>query len=222
VKTIEFHSRLHAGSWFDAAACRTERDDSIKAEPMLFNCSIDAAYRLGGPLTRSFLEGMPEAWRQAQAVVDSRSHMLKPGWLPCIGGYHLDDVPRHSKHGQPMFEDPPYRSRHIMGLVGGDICPTVFATGRITLPIPEPPAVTYGVWHPLVAAAVADGLLQAERVESGRYYEFDDRALHRGTKAIGSGWRWFIRVSRDTSRTSRLTNEVRTQTQVYLDTEAGW
>lgn len=218
---VDFDSRVRVVGGFGVDVAWS--DEVVKNEPMLFNCTIDAAYRLGGPITRQFLELMPEDWRQAEAVVDSRVHMLKPGWMPCIGGWHLDDVPRDPEHGQPLFDRPPYRTRHLMGLVNAEICPTQFAFGQFSLEVPEPPEVVYRVWDREIDRRLFEGReVTYWNAPSGAIIEFDDRSFHQGTAAIASGWRWFIRVSRNTDRTKRCTNEVRRQVQVYLDTKAGW
>lgn len=195
---------------------------AIKNEPMLFNCDLDSAYRLGGPITRAFIDGLGSDYTDCPVVVDSRVHMLMPGWFPCIPGFHHDDVPRSGAAGQPNYIDPEYRSIHLLGLVNGDICPTEFALGQIELDIPES-GIIYKQWHPLVVDAVESGQLTSVSARSGEYLEFDDRAFHQGVKALSTGWRWFIRISRNTDRTKHCTNEVRRQVQVYLENPMeGW
>lgn len=190
-------------------------DKEIKAEPQLFNCDLLNAYNLGGPITKAFLDAMPEEWHKQQLVVDSRTHMLMPGWFPCIPGWHHDDVPRTMANGQPNYNSPHYRSRHLMGLVNAQVCPTEFAIGNIRLDLPE--EGVYRTWHPLVEDAVRNGQLNLYRARSGLMYEFDWQTFHQGTRARENGWRWFIRVSKNTDRVSNCTNEVRTQTQVYME-----
>ena len=55
---------------------------AIKNEPMFFSSDLHYAYSKGGPITRSFIEALPDAWEHA--VFDSRVHMLMPGWFPSI------------------------------------------------------------------------------------------------------------------------------------------
>ena len=190
--------------------------DIIKNEPMLFNCDMEAAKNMGGPVTRNFLENMPDDYKQSEIVVDSRVHMLMPGWFPCIPGFHHDDVPRSGRDGQPNYINPEYRSMHLLGLVNGDICPTEFAVGDIELDIPET-GIIYKQWHPKVVEAIAAGSMQSVSARSGEYLEFDDRTFHQGVRAVANGWRWFIRVSKNTDRTHHCTNELRRQVQVYLE-----
>lgn len=192
----------------------------VKNEPMLFNCDFPSAYRLGGPLTRQFLRQLPDDWLDCPIVVDSRVHMLMPGWWPCIPGWHHDDIARGAD-GQPDYDDLPYRSEHLMGLVNGHLAPTRFGLGEVTLPAVD--GVVYAGWDPLVAAAVAEERLRPYSAPSGVYIQFDWQSFHEGVQAVESGWRWFIRLSRNTIRTSTCTNEVRRQVQVYMaDPRSGW
>lgn len=191
--------------------------DIIKNEPMLFNATQAFAYQNGGPITREFLASLPADWRNPDTVIDSRVHMLMPGWFPCIPGFHHDDVPRTGPNDQPDYDTPAYRSEHLMGLVNADICPTQFALGECFLPGVPDNDVVYRVWHQQVEALLRNGCLTSMEAQSGTLIEFNDRAFHQGVRARASGWRWFIRMSRNTDRTRSQTNEIRRQVQVYLD-----
>lgn len=190
--------------------------DQIKNEPMLFNCSGSAAYDLGGPITREFLDGLPADWKNIPLIIDSRVHMLMKGWYPCIPGYHHDDVPRSTESGQPNYYNPEYHSEHLLGLVNGDICPTQFALGEIDLDIPAH-GIIYKQWHVDVKYALDTGRLWSHSAPSGVYLQFDWQTFHQGVAANRPGWRWFIRVSRNTDRVKSPTNELRRQVQVYLE-----
>jgi hypothetical protein len=210
----QFNSSVECVGSFQALWSQEE----IKNEPMLFNCGIRAAARLGGPITKAFLDDLPTQWDIEDVVIDSRVHMLMPGWYPCIPGYHHDDVPRHKVlNGQPDYDTPAYKAKHLMGLVNGGICPTEFAIGRIACPQVPKQDVVYKYWHYYVEAAIELETMSKWKAPSGRYIEFDWNTFHQGTKAVANGWRWFIRVSCNTDRTKSLTNEVRRQAQVYLE-----
>lgn len=194
----------------------------IKNEPMLFGCDKDNAVGMGGPLTDAFVSLLPNDWRNApDLIIDSRVHMLMPGWFPAIPGYHHDDVPRSRKDGQPNYENPEYRSEHVMMLVNAHVCPTEFAIGELEFVLPVEGETIYKVWHNEVTQAVEHGALKLEQVPDKTLAYFDDRTWHQATPAIGSGWRWFIRASRNTHR--KPANELRRQVQVYLENPmAGW
>ena len=188
----------------------------VKNEPMLFNCNLESAYKLGGPITKAFLDSIQNLEGWENIVVDSRVHMLMKGWFPAIPGYHHDDVPRDSD-GQPDYDRPTYKSEHIMGLVNGSICPTVFAVGKHTLPKIYKPEIVYKKWHTIVEDQIESGVLNTVEVESGKLIYFNTESIHTAQRAKSSGWRWFIRVSKNTERTKNCTNELRRQVQVYLE-----
>lgn len=199
--------------------------DEVKNEPMLFNCSVGWAADHSGPITQTFIEGLPDRFRDG--VIDSRVHMLMPGWYPCIPGWHHDDVARTVPDPfvgpQPDYDNPPYRAEHVLGIAGADVSLTEFAVGSAWFPRPPVGVTCYGWWHPMVEDRITSGVLQRFQVTAGRYWVFNDRAWHRGMPATGPGWRWFARVSIGTDRVRHVTNEHRQQVQVYLpDVNAGW
>lgn len=200
--------------------------DVIKNEPMLFNCDLEFSLANGGPITKYAINQLNRFHdthiliKNKQLVIDSRVHMLMKGWYPCIPGWHHDDVPRNTNNGQPNYENPAYRSKHLMMLINGEICPTEFALGKCNLSVPTK-GIIYEKWNSDVDCLIDNGLLSVRKVESNAWYSFDDRSFHRGTAAIANGWRYFIRISYDTGR--KPTNEIRRQVQVYLDNiNQGW
>lgn len=193
----------------------------LKNEPMFFNCTWTYAYENGGEPTREFLMALPEELHNDRTIVDSRCHMLMPGWYPCIPGFHHDDVSRDTRSGQPNYFTPSYRSKHALVLFNGDVCPTEFAIGTAEFPRVAEGEVYYKVWHPIVEEKIKAGELERVKAPSDQVVFFDDRSWHQGTKAVKNGWRLFIRASWDTGR--KPTNEIRQQVQVYMDNPMeGW
>jgi hypothetical protein len=211
-----FESRALLGRWLPAFS-----EAEIKNEPMLFSCDWEHARKLGGPLTNSFLGVLASSWDPDGVIIDSRVHMLMPGWFPCIPGWHHDDVPRTRSDRQPNYEAPDYKAEHCMALVGGDICPTQFALGVHELPDVSLGDVFYRRWHPIVEEQVKRGEMRLWNAPTDRLIFFDWETMHQGTRAVAGGWRWFIRASRNTHR--KPSNELRRQVQVYLETPMdGW
>jgi len=188
-------------------------DDIVKNEPMFFSCSSMFADEEGGPITRDFLSKIDCA--HDDLIIDTRVHMLMPGWFPCIPGYHHDDVPRSDPNGQPNYDDPEYRCHHAMALVNGDICPTEFALGTFIMPRVEPGEIVYKIWHPEVEEQLDNGIGYREKALSNQIIYFDDRTFHQGTRAVKAGWRWFGRATWGSGR--EIKNEIRRQVQVYLE-----
>jgi hypothetical protein len=195
----------------------------IKEEPMFFNSGIQFAYDNGGPITREFVACLPHDWQTSDVVLDSRVHMLMRGWYPCIPGWHHDDVPRSTQTGQPNYDCPEYHSEHLVGLVNAEICPTQFMTDEIIVSDPDINKTIYRVWDEEVQGMVDKNLVKIYSAESGKYIQFDANSFHRGVPAVKDGWRWFIRLSRNTHRSKNITNEFRKQVQVYLEYPTmGW
>ncbi len=211
---LTFPSYVLRGPWMSKYS-----DEQIKNEPMFFNCTTKFAAENGGPITKEFISLLGKRF-QEEGILDSRVHMLMPGWYPCIPGWHHDDVPRNTANGQPNYKNPEYKSKHCLALVNSDITPTQFLFGRISVPEPEEGRVIYEQWDSYLMYENTDGGGKRIKAEDRLYY-FNCNTFHRGTAAVKSGWRWFGRVSIDTHR--KPTNEIRKQVQVYMSAiNAGW
>ena len=215
--TYKFDSEFALGKNFDQKFNQTE----VKNEPMFFSSSGEFAMENGGPITKSFIRAfMKERPLTGNFIFDSRVHMLMPGWYPCIPGYHHDDVPRSTVNGQPNYDEPEYHAQHCMGLINGDICPTVFAVGSAVFELPNEGPI-YKKWHSDVEKYIKKKVLREVKAPSGKLIHFNSRSFHQGTAAIANGWRWFGRISWETKRP--VTNEIRRQVQVYMSNlTEGW
>jgi hypothetical protein len=195
--------------------------DIIKNEPMLFSCDAKAAYDLGGPITRDFLNHMLTFDKLDNLIFDSRVHMLMPGWFPCIPGFHHDDVPREREDLQPNYINPSYKSNHCLALYGGEIAPTEFAIGEAEFSDIPLGQKCYKIWHKEVEEKIEQRILEKVKAPSEQIVYFDWNTWHQGVRAVGNGWRFFIRASWNTNR--KPTNEIRRQVQVYLEKPMeGW
>ena len=193
-------------------------DRDIKNEVMLFNCDFDFALSVATPITKAALLDFKKRWGSENLIIDTRVHMLMPGWFPCIPGWHHDDVPRGAD-GQPDYTvfNP---VRHWILLLNAAVAPTEFLTTEVRLDRPAPGKTVYGEWHKDIEA-IEPLQKSTQLARSGDWYEFDAGTFHRGTAAVRSGWRYFMRISRNSTRVP--TNEVRRQVQVYLPAlTAGW
>ena len=201
------------------------KNEDIKNETMFFNSDFEFAMKNGGPITKAFLNALPLDWKENPLVFDSRVHLLMPGWYPAIPGWHHDDVPRPEipvgQHfisaGQPDYDNPRYKSEHILGLVNADVCPTLFLNGITTMPAVPEGELIYRTWNTEVEKLIRDEKIEVVTCKDRTLYYFDWQTFHTGTKANSNGWRWFGRVSRNTERTKKVTNEIRVNAQVYLE-----
>lgn len=69
-------------------------NDAIKATPGLWHASWDDALRYGGEVTRHVLGSVDLRGDRKHVIVDTKVHMLLPGFMPAIPGWHTDGVPR--------------------------------------------------------------------------------------------------------------------------------
>lgn len=235
LERLETMTELHFNSGYNVLPGLLPDFDplTVEQEPQFFSADIAYAYYHGGPITRAFIDALPAEWRgDPAAVLDSRVHMLMAGWYPCIPGWHLDDIPRTRKDGQPDHANPAYRADHILALIG-DCSRTAFLTGNIKLmDVPDgelpttgicPATSIYGKWHGDIEQYLEyrQEAVRQEYAPERRLIQFNDQSFHRGSPATHSGWRWFARVSRNTQRP--IYNKTRTQTQVYLPApNEGW
>lgn len=197
--------------------------DTINKEPMFYKSHISFVRENAGPITKAFLDRLPDGWDDS--IIDSRTHMLMNGWFPAIPGFHHDDVPRppvpEGQHfltaPQPDYDTPAYHSEHLLGLINAEICPTEFAVGRCTMPAIPDGHLIYREWHKEVVRLLEVGELKRKLAPSGKMLFFNCHTFHQGTKAIGSGWRWFIRLTRNSHTVRNPKNEIRKQVQVYME-----
>jgi hypothetical protein len=207
----------------------------VKHEPMLFQADVNFAATHGGPITHAFLKEalfyLSHIGVRPQDVnlfLDSRVHMLMPGWYPCIPGWHHDDVERSREDGQPNYRTASYRPEFLMGIVGSADCGTEFATGKFMLTEPEQCPVIYKQWHGEVELSVEKGGIVGGTpcgrvsVEPNLLYRFNDRSFHQGVPSKNTGWRWFGRITIG-NPTVKPANEIRRNANVYMENPMeGW
>lgn len=204
----------------------------VRAEPMLFSCDLHHARLLGGVITRDFLarvsESFPE-FRGGGSIIDTRVHMLMPGFYPAIPGWHHDDVPRTGPPNaagvpQPNYAQPSVAD-HVAAFIAGDDDEgeslTEYALGDAPFSDPVAGETVYCQWAPEVDAAIDARLLDRAFAYNRELIQFTDRTWHRASPATGPCWRWFGRISSGTDRSPK--NEVRSQVQAYVASLAvGW
>lgn len=211
-----------------------EQVNFIKAEPMFFRAAPEFARKNGSLLTASLLRRSLEIWGSLDGcIIDSRHHMLMPGMYPCIPGWHTDDAPRNPNKwgGQPDIFAPEYETEHLLCVVDvGTESLTEFLIGDV--PMPEAHLVGEHAVYGKNFYKTADDILtdrfydtpnwaETLTVQSGQIAEFNVHSWHRGAPAKNRGFRWFIRITRNSRHQAQ--NEIRSNAQVYLtDATYGW
>lgn len=187
--------------------------EEIRSLPQFFRADPDMVHRRGGPFLRRFLAAAPLSAAARYTVIDTKVHMLMPGWYACIPGWHCDDFYRPGG-GQPDLTGMAQaRSAHIGVVVGPTALPE-FAVEPLTLPAPEEMdgkgRPLYALYHEIIEARRP----RTARPVSGQMVRFDCFDFHRGLPAECRAWRFFARITQSDHLIPR--NEVRRQTQVYL------
>lgn len=208
--------------------------ESLKNTTMLHQCSWGKAFDHTEkdaiqPLQSLFLN-LPLSWQEADVLIDTRVHMLMPGWYPCVPGWHHDAVPRTRPDGQPNYAEDQMRAEHVLMILGDDIAGTEFIEGDFELTDPEKLSGVYACWHREVSQQIKESwsVGTVEQAKPGEIILFNDRTFHQGVPATGTGWRYFVRVSRffnpdGTPTKVPAKNEVRHQSQIYTPQPfAGW
>lgn len=220
---------IFKSEWAVIACLPQFSQEEIKHEPMFFGADFDFAYKNGGLITKCFIDALGALYSDEGWIIDSRVHMLKPGWMPCIPGWHVDDFYRPDNFGgqSDLWSKPRGHRIHVMAVNGIDCFTEFLAPGacfRFDKTDIEEGETVHGAGNRIINQAS----LFKRSVESGQMVEFDTHDWHRGVVATKDSWRHLIRASRfleglDRKTSRPVTNEIRNQVQVYLPAyEAGW
>jgi len=196
--------------------------EEIKNSIGLFRSSIEDAIKFGGDLTREALRAIQLKNNRKYVVVDVKIHMLMPGFLPAIPGWHTDGVPRPEKDkpNLKLQEDKNDTIYHL--LVTGEGCLTEFINDPIELEIPnEPTSKLYKIVDEQIENLKIKSVISAP---SCQVLTWDWWTLHRGIQAKIHEWRYLIRVA-ETDNLCPLTDLrdiLKTQQQVYVPLNFGW
>jgi hypothetical protein len=223
VNTLVFNRNVAFGPTLSGMPDQNE----LRHVPMFYRASASYAYRLGGPFVRKVIDSVPLDPRFRHVSIDSRVHMLMPGWLPCIGGWHCDDFWRPTGKQPDLADisiDNDNYCRHHTVCVG-PVAMTEFCVTPIEMNVYDevnlPGENIYARYNQEIDVQANRGMVETRKAVSGQLVSFDSFAFHRGTVSEGHGWRLFMRVTESNHWEPK--DEIRTQTQVYLQSfEAGW
>lgn len=206
----------------------------MEAEPMLFSSDLNFAEQAGGPITQWALAevrhminvalGYAErAGKNYGVSIDTRTHMLMPGFFPAIPGWHCDAVPRSSYHGQPDLDAADLdHVLHIVICVGAEgadpMSYTEFIPCNTKVYIDTEGENIWTQVHKQTEQALSEGRATKIATSNGKIAMFDQHGIHRATPATSRGWRWFFRA---TVSDAKPQNSIRHQTQVYITEESG-
>lgn len=204
--------------------------EQIKNTPSLWNASLSDALKYGGELTRAAIGAMDLKFDKKHIIVDTKIHMLMPGFYPAIPGWHTDGVPRGVELNPVGKGAPNIQAQEEMSttrfhlLVTGEGCLTKFMNDTdVELEVPDTPDSKL---YKMISDQVANREKEFNIVEapSCTAVEFDWWELHAGQAAKKHEWRFLIRVTETDhfEPQTDLRNIIRTQQQVYVPESFGW
>lgn len=207
--------------------------DLVKNTLSLWNASLDDALKYGGDLTRAALGAMNIRHDRKYVVVDTKIHMLMPGFCPAIPGWHTDGVPRGPERnpagkGKPDIfaqEDGSIRPHRFHLMVTGTGCLTDFMEKSLVVGVPDDPDESlYKVVSEKVQELRQKKDLGIFTINPCQVYEWDWWNLHSAVKATKHEWRFLIRVCETDyyAPQTDLRSIIRTQQNVYVPELFGW
>ena len=159
------------------------------------------------PIAKFVLSQLPKE----SYIIDTRVHMLKPSWYPCIPGWHYDEISR-TEDKKLDFENNDYSKIHYLFILD-------FGTGSFT-EFCEPNLETWPTDYTQLNEIINEQKPELIRTGNNIIYKFGNTDAHRGIPATGHGFRYFFRATLNSQRQAR--NEIRKQLNVYLDVNKGW
>jgi hypothetical protein len=203
-----------------SVVAKIDTNVNVRDLTQFYRSSGEFAFAHGGKFFRDLLPMLDLSGGRFISI-DSRVHMLMPGWYPCIPGWHCDDFYR--PEGQPAL-DSLLPIKHYCVVLGAHVSTTEFLWQPVELPTPVEIYDACGSNHPLYGhynEMIEERQFKTRRLSSGEVLRFSGLDFHRGLPAESSGWRAFIRVTVSNHREPK--NEIRHQTQVYLtEPFKGW
>lgn len=199
--------------------------DLIKNTFGLYNASMEDAIKFGGDLTREALKAIKLKNNRKYVVVDTKIHMLMPGFMPAILGFHTDGVPRPQKD-KPDISLQEGKEENIYHLiVTGEGCLTEFINTPLNIDVLH--NCTSDLYkgidqHVRYLKPEENNLIFTAPTCQVLTWNWWD--IHRAVIAKKHEWRFLIRVAETNTQQPlmNLREVLRTQQQVYLPETFGW
>lgn len=185
--------------------------ETIRHERMLTG-DVSFARNQGGPITKAFIEALPNDWRQDPSVmIDTSVYMLMPGWNPVLPGDEL-----HETTLQPIDPDAPsdIAGHEMIHCTVGNGSPIKHMAAQYIDSFGRPMRVGYSdIDTQLVGDALKRGALLTELPFSRLCYS--DRGTLLATSSVQSSWQAVMRAAR-VNDPSKIENRIRHQSQINM------
>lgn len=202
---------VHRSAVHMVGSLSTAADLSLADETPLFAAEPSFARAQGGPLTRAFLDGLPQSWSE-DVLVDSSLVWLTPG---LAHGLELGSGGRTPGRNPPRFLHEPFpcagtgvrgaANRNLFALhrmcILGLSCTPELARGEISFSTPQEAAA---FWLPMdgleareieIERRLQEGSLHCEILPVGTVIEFGWGTLLRSRPATSPGFQLILRAT---------------------------
>lgn len=202
--------------------------DLVRSSLGLLNASVEDTLKYGGDIAKAAISLMNFRNDRKYIVIDTKIHMLMPGFIPAIPGWHTDGAPR-GKTGSPIAKDDPnielqetMRSPRYHLLVTGTGALTEFVNEQVDVETVNNSKL-YQYMTQQINLKLEAGL-KTFFAPSKHVVEFDWWNIHRGIEAQNHEWRFLIRATETDYiiPETDLRKIIRTQQQVYVPKDFGW
>ncbi len=210
-------------------SCDPITQDEIRSTPGLLNASLKDAVMYGGRAVQAALSSAPLLYARDNVIVDVKVHMLMPGMVPAIPGWHTDGVPR-CESGSPSGPLAPdlRRQEGVLSPIyhlfyAGCDAPTVFLNERdVELDVPADPSAD--LYSRITKEVTARDTLERVELPDLSWWTWDWWELHSAQPSRDRGWRMLIRITESDfiEASSDLRDVIRMQQQAYVQDAFGW
>lgn len=177
---------------------------TVREERSLGWSTLANASRLGGPITQSFIEHLPDVWRGSDVAIQVKMTWLKRGWTAGPIGFHCDwlAVDAEGRRTQPDQAWP-----QAVAAVVGDCAMTRFIVGEVELPAVPTQADQSRDWAPWIERQVAARQAEERLIEPSTLFRFGPSSVHGRSRAKADGWRVILRAIRRPGHTPFTWNQ---------------
>ena len=196
----------------------------LKQEPQFYQSSISYCLKNCGAFTALIITELldiiqKEKLDPERIRIDTQLSMLAPGWYPSIPGWHCNFVTKNNDGIIQPDSKEDQKIKHFILLTDSPL--TEFIKNRNIIISKKTTS-----WNDINAYIETLTGMETIKIPPLKFVEFTSNELHRTIPAYhnkGIKWRYLFRASyfpEGHIASKKFSNEIRTQTQVYIDINA--